>query len=60
MESVAVTMPWLQGRSIGGAMMTLGHLVFALHVLLMIVKSGAFALTESRSAAVRRTAELEV
>jgi len=34
--------------------------VFALHVLLMIVKSGAFALTESRSAAVRRTAELEV
>lgn len=60
MESVAVTMPWLQGRSIGGAMMTLGHLVFALHVLLMIVKSGAFALTESRSAAVHRTAELEV
>ncbi|HBQ91357.1 MAG TPA: hypothetical protein DD803_18125 [Alcaligenes faecalis] len=60
MESVAVTMPWLQGRSIGGAMMTLGHLVFALHVLLMIVKSGAFALTESRSAPVRRIAELEV
>ncbi|WP_395029452.1 cbb3-type cytochrome c oxidase subunit I [Alcaligenes aquatilis] len=60
MESVTVTMPWLQGRSIGGAMMTLGHLVFALHVFLMIVKSGAFALTESRSAPVRRTAELEV
>lgn len=60
MESVAVTMPWLQGRSIGGAMMTLGHLVFALHVLLMIVKSGAFALTESRSAAMRPGAELEV
>ncbi|GHC40805.1 membrane protein [Alcaligenes pakistanensis] len=60
MESVAVTMPWLQGRSIGGALMTLGHLVFALHVLLMVVKSGAFALTESRSETVRRTAELEV
>lgn len=60
MESVAVTMPWLQGRSIGGAMMTLGHLVFALHVFLMIVKSGAFALTESSSAPARRTAELEV
>lgn len=60
MESVAVTMPWLQGRSIGGALMTLGHLVFALHVLLMVVTSGAFALTESRSETVRRTAELEV
>ncbi|HLU01597.1 MAG TPA: cbb3-type cytochrome c oxidase subunit I [Advenella sp.] len=46
MESVAVTIPWLQGRSIGGALMTLGHLVFALHVLLIIVRSGAFSLTE--------------
>lgn len=49
MESVAVTMPWLQGRSIGGALMTLGHLVFALHVLLIIVRSGAFSITESKS-----------
>ncbi|CAG2131757.1 cbb3-type cytochrome c oxidase subunit I [Cupriavidus numazuensis] len=35
MESVAVTLPWLQGRSIGGALMTLGHLVFAFHFALM-------------------------
>ncbi|CAG2135443.1 Cbb3-type cytochrome c oxidase subunit CcoN1 [Cupriavidus yeoncheonensis] len=35
MESVAVTLPWLQGRSIGGALMTLGHLVFACHFALM-------------------------
>ncbi len=35
MESVAVTLPWLQGRSVGGALMTLGHLVFACHFTLM-------------------------
>ena len=40
MDSVAVTLPWLQGRSIGGALMTLGHLVFVWHVLLMTVRSG--------------------
>lgn len=51
MESVAVTMPWLQGRSIGGALMTLGHLVFALHVFLIIVRSGAFSLTERKTPA---------
>jgi len=51
MESVAVTMPWLQGRSIGGALMTLGHLVFALHVFLIIVRSGAFSLTERNNPA---------
>src|SRR3546814_17848120 len=28
-ESVRVTLPWLQGRSIGGLLLTLGHLVFA-------------------------------
>lgn len=36
MDSVAVTLPWLQGRSLGGALMTLGHLVFAWHFLLMV------------------------
>ncbi len=45
-DSVAVTMPWLQGRSAGGALMTLGHLVFALHVLLITLRSGVFAVTE--------------
>lgn len=30
-ESVRVTKPWLLGRSIGGGLMTLGHIVFALH-----------------------------
>lgn len=46
MESVAITMPWLEGRSLGGALMTLGHLVFALHVVLMIQRSGVLAVTE--------------
>ncbi|KRC04556.1 hypothetical protein ASE11_24450 [Hydrogenophaga sp. Root209] len=42
MASVAVTLPWLQGRSIGGALMTLGHLVFAWHVVLISARSGVF------------------
>ncbi|RJG01054.1 cbb3-type cytochrome c oxidase subunit I [Noviherbaspirillum sedimenti] len=40
MDSVAVTLPWLQGRSLGGALMTLGHLCFAAHVLLITLRSG--------------------
>lgn len=43
MDSVTVTMPWLQGRSMGGALMTLGHLVFALHVILITLRSGIFS-----------------
>ncbi len=46
MDSVAVTLPWLQGRSIGGALMTLGHLVFAWHVLLITARSGVFTQTD--------------
>jgi len=41
MDSVHVTMPWLEGRSIGGTMMTLGHLVFAAHFVLMALRYGA-------------------
>lgn len=41
MDSVAVTLPWLKGRSIGGAMMTLGHLIFAYHLALMIIRSSS-------------------
>jgi cytochrome c oxidase cbb3-type subunit 1 len=36
MASVAVTLPYLQGRSLGGALMILGHVVFGAHFLLMI------------------------
>jgi len=36
MDSVAVTLPWLQGRSLGGALMTAGHLVFAWHFFLAV------------------------
>jgi cytochrome c oxidase cbb3-type subunit 1 len=36
MASVAVTLPYLQARSLGGALMVLGHFVFASHFLLMI------------------------
>ncbi len=40
MDSVAVTLPYLKGRSIGGAMMVLGHLVFATHFMLLVLNRG--------------------
>lgn len=40
MDSVRVTLPWLAGRSVGGALMTLGHLAFAGHFLLMALGRG--------------------
>lgn len=40
MDSVQVTLPWLKGRSVGGALMTLGHVVFAFHLALMVLRSG--------------------
>ncbi len=40
MESVRVTLPYLQGRSLGGAVMTIGHLIFAAHFLMMALRHG--------------------
>ncbi|HJV84270.1 MAG TPA: cbb3-type cytochrome c oxidase subunit I [Noviherbaspirillum sp.] len=40
MDSVNVTIPYLEGRSIGGAVMTLGHLVFAFHFVAMALRYG--------------------
>lgn len=40
MQSVAVTIPYLEARSIGGGLMTLGHLVFAFHFFAMGWKFG--------------------
>lgn len=39
-DSVNVTIPYLISRSIGGAMMTLGHLVFAWHFVTMVLRHG--------------------
>lgn len=36
MESVTLTLPYLRLRSVGGAMMVLGHGVFILHFLLLV------------------------
>src|SRR6185369_434337 len=47
MESVTVTQPWLKGRSLGGSLMTLGHLVFALHFVLITMRSGVLERTEA-------------
>ena len=40
MESVAVTLPYLKGRSLGGALMVAGHLVFAAHFVAMALGLG--------------------
>ena len=40
MDSVAVTKPFLISRTVGGTMMTLGHLVFAAHFVVMLLKRG--------------------
>jgi len=38
--SVKVTIPYLQSRSLGGAIMTLGHFVFAYHFVAMALRHG--------------------
>ncbi len=40
MESVNVTIPYLKSRSFGGAIMTLGHVVFAGHFVAMALRYG--------------------
>jgi cytochrome c oxidase cbb3-type subunit 1 len=37
MDSVRLTIPWLEWRSVGGSLMVLGHLVFAYHFLLLLL-----------------------
>jgi cytochrome c oxidase cbb3-type subunit 1 len=39
-DSVLVTHPYLIARSVGGALMTLGHIIFAYHVLVLVKRSG--------------------
>lgn len=45
MDSVALTVPYLKARTLGGALMAAGHLAFTLHFLLMLAgkwtRSGA-------------------
>lgn len=40
MDSVNVTIPYLKSRSVGGAIMTLGHLTFAGHFIAMVFRYG--------------------
>ena len=39
-DSVRLTIPYLQSRTVGGAIMTLGHLVFAFHFISMALRYG--------------------
>lgn len=40
MDSVAVTLPYLKSRSIGGGLMILGHLIFMIHFILISLRYG--------------------
>ena len=40
MESVTLTLPYLKSRSVGGALLTVGHVVFVAHVMLMALRFG--------------------
>ncbi len=40
MESVQATIPYLEARTVGGAVMTLGHVVFAFHFVSMALRYG--------------------
>ena len=40
MDSVAVTLPYLKARSVGGGLMVLGHLVFAAHFIALALGMG--------------------
>ncbi|HLS50510.1 MAG TPA: cbb3-type cytochrome c oxidase subunit I, partial [Burkholderiaceae bacterium] len=40
MDIVRLTLPYLKFRSIGGALMTAGHIVFAIHFILMALRYG--------------------
>ncbi len=40
MDSVRVTIPYLESRTVGGAIMTLGHIVFAAHFVAMALRYG--------------------
>ena len=40
MDSMTVTLPYLKARSVGGALMTLGHLVFVAHFMAMALRFG--------------------
>jgi cytochrome c oxidase cbb3-type subunit 1 len=39
-DIVHMTIPYLESRSVGGALMTLGHLVFAVHFISMALRYG--------------------
>ncbi|HLU76429.1 MAG TPA: cbb3-type cytochrome c oxidase subunit I [Burkholderiales bacterium] len=40
MDSVRLTLPYLEGRTVGGALMTLGHIVFVGHFFAMALRFG--------------------
>lgn len=48
MDSVAVTLPYLKARTVGGLLMTLGHLVFVAHFAAVMLGAGSGRTTPAR------------
>jgi len=48
MDSVAVTLPYLQARTVGGLLMSLGHLLFVAHFVAAMLGVGAGRRTPAR------------
>ncbi len=40
LDSMRITIPYLKSRTVGGALMTLGHFVFAVHFVIMALRYG--------------------
>lgn len=47
MESVQATLPYLRGRSVGGALMVLGHVIFAVHFIGLLAGASGRAVQPS-------------
>jgi len=40
MDSMLLTIPYLQARSVGGALMVLSHFVFVMHAVMLVFERG--------------------
>lgn len=49
MESVRLTVPYLTARSVGGSMMTAGHVLFALHLVAFLTAPGKRPVSDDHS-----------
>ncbi|WP_150304225.1 cbb3-type cytochrome c oxidase subunit I [Pseudomonas saliphila] len=51
--------PYLEARSVGGTLMTLGHVIFAVHIAALLLGKGLLARSKTEPEAARRPATVE-